>query len=174
MTFQVISDRIHAQQSTNTKMKNTPLSMFGDNGHSKRDIEEFNKIGKHFDVTELLILLEGWMDNQDLRDFTNFLEERFYSNFNEYVIEYNIRSLCGTKAYSAVVIDKKEFGSDFDDMLSYDTLHELEEDGSVYYLEQDLEGRRADKGNQGVFYDRAWVRSPKEAKEFLRYLEGNL
>jgi hypothetical protein len=32
----------------------------------------------------------------------------------------------------------------------------------------------ADKGNQGVFYDRAWVRSPKEAKEFLRYLEANL
>jgi hypothetical protein len=90
------------------------------------------------------------------------------------VIEYNIRSLCGNKAYSAVIIDKKEFGSDFDDMLSSCFTHELTEDGSVYYLEQDLEGRRADKGNQGVFYDRAWVRSPKEGREFLRYLEGNL
>jgi hypothetical protein len=50
----------------------------------------------------------------------------------------------------------------------------LIEDGSVYYLEQDLEGRRADKGNQGVIYDRAWVRSPQEGKEFLRYLEANL
>ena len=155
-------------------MKNKTLSMLGDNGHSKRYIEDFNKIGKHFDVTELLILLEGWMDDQDLRDFTNFLEERHYANFNEYVIEYNIRSLCGTKAYSAVIIDKKEFGSDFDDMLSYETRHEAIEDGSVYYLEQDLEGRRADKGNQGVIYDRAWVRSPKEGKEFLRYLESNL
>ena len=39
---------------------------------------------------------------------------------------------------------------------------------------EDLEGRRADKGNQNVFYDRAWVRSPKEGREFLRYLEANL
>ena len=148
--------------------------MFGDNGHSKRLIAKFNKIGKHFDVTELPILLESWMDEDDLDSFTTMLEERHYANFNEYVIEYNIRSLCGTKAYSAVIIDKKEFGSDFDDMLSYETLHELSEDGSVYYLEQDLEGRRADKGNQGVIYDRAWVRSPKEGKEFLRYLESNL
>ena len=148
--------------------------MFGDNGHSKRHIEDFNKIGKHFDVTELLILLEGWMDDQDLRDFTRFLENRFYSNFNEYVIEYNIRSLCGTKAYSAVIIDKKEFGSDFENMVSYSTTHELKEDGSVYYLEQDLEGRRAQEGNQGVIYDRAWIRSPKEGIEFLRYLEANL
>jgi hypothetical protein len=155
-------------------MKKTPLSMFGDNGHSERLIANFNKIGKHFDVTELPILLEYWMDDQDLESFTDMLFERYYANFNEYVIEYNIRSLCGTKAYSAVIIDKKEFGSDFDDMLSYETRHEAIEDGSVYYLEQDLEGRRADKGNQGVIYDRAWVRSPKEGKEFLRYLESNL
>jgi hypothetical protein len=155
-------------------MKNKPLSMFGDNGHSKRLIAKFNKIGKHFDVTELPILLEYWMDDGDLESFTDMLEERFHSNFNEYVIEYNIRSLCGTKAYSAVIIDKKEFGSDFDDMLSYENLHELQEDGSHYYLEQDMEGRRADKGNQGVIYDRAWIRSPKEGKEFLRYLEANL
>lgn len=148
--------------------------MFGDNGHSERLIANFNKIGKHFDVTELPILLEYWMDDQDLESFTDMLFERYYANFNEYVIEYNIRSLCGTKAYSAVIIDKKEFGSDFDDMLSYETRHEAIEDGSVYYLEQDLEGRRADKGNQGVIYDRAWVRSPKEGKEFLRYLESNL
>ncbi len=114
------------------------------------------------------------MDELDIREFTQMLEERFYSKFNEYVIEYNIRSLCGTKAYSAVIIDKKEFGSDFNDMLSYNSNHELEEDGSVYYLEQDLEGRRSDKGNQNIFYDRAWVRSPKEGKEFLRYLEANL
>ena len=148
--------------------------MFGDNGHSKRLIAKFNKIGKHFDVTELLLLLECWMDDRDLESFTDMLEERFHSNFNEYVIEYNIRSICGTKAYSAVIIDKKEFGSDFDDMLSYDTLRELEEDGSHYYLEKDLEGRRSDKGNQNIFYDRAWIRSPKEGKEFLRYLESNL
>jgi hypothetical protein len=113
------------------------------------------------------------MDNGDMESFIDMLTERFYSNFNEYVIEYNIRSLCGKKAYSAVIIDKKEFGSDFENMLYY-TTHELKEDGSVYYLEQDLEGRRADKGNQGVLYDRAWVRSPKEGKEFLRYLESNL
>lgn len=153
--------------------KQSNLYMYGDNGHDKKLIEKFNKIGKHFDVTELPNLLESWMDDQDLQDFTNFLEERRYSNFKEYVIEYNIRSLCGQKAYSAVIIDSKEFGSDFDDMFSYST-HELTEDGSIYYLEQDLEGRRADKGNQGVFYDRAWVRSPKEGKEFLRYLEANL
>ena len=114
------------------------------------------------------------MDNGDMESFTDMLKERFYSNFNEYVIEYNIRSLCGTKAYSAVIIDKKDFGSDFEDMLSYNTTHELKEDGSVYYLEQDLEGRRADKGNQCVIYDRAWIRSPQEGKEFLRYLESNL
>lgn len=148
--------------------------MLGDNGHSKRLIAKFNKIGKHFDVTELPLLLEYWMDDRDLESFTDMLEERFHSNFNEYVIEYNIRSICGTKAYSAVIIDKKEFGSDFDDMLSYDTLRNLEEDGSHYYLEKDLEGRRADKGNQNIFYDRAWIRSPKEGKEFLRYLESNL
>jgi len=114
------------------------------------------------------------MDELDMQSFAAHLENRYYANFNEYVIEYNIRSLCGTKAYSAVIIDKKEFGSDFEDMVSYNTTHEVKEDGSVYYLEQDLEGRRADKGNQNVFYDRAWVRSPKEGKEFLRYLESKL
>ena len=147
--------------------------MFGDNGHSKRLIAKFNKIGKHFDVTELPLLLESWMDEQDLESFTDMLEERFHSNFNEYVIEYNVRSLCGEKAYSATIIDKKEFGSDFEDMMMTWN-HGIEEDGSMYYLEQDLEGRRADKGNQGVIYDRVWVRSPKEGKEFLRYLESNL
>jgi hypothetical protein len=45
---------------------------------------------------------------------------------------------------------------------------------SMFYLEKDLEGRRADKGNQDVIYDRAWVLSPKDGKEFLRYLESNL
>ena len=153
---------------------NQPIRFFGDNGHNEKIVDRFNKIAKHFDVTGLPILLESWMDDNDLDSFTTMLEERFYSKFNEYVIEYNIRSLCGTKAYSAVIIDKKEFGSDFDDMLSYDSRHELSEDGSVYYLEQDLEGRRADKGNQNVFYDRAWIRSPKEGREFLRYLEANL
>ncbi len=149
------------------------MKFYGDKGHNPKVIERFNRIAKHFDVTELPELLESWMDNGDMESFIDMLTERFYSNFNEYVIEYNIRSLCGTKAYSAVIIDKKEFGSDFENMLYY-TTHELKEDGSVYYLEQDLEGRRADKGNQGVLYDRAWVRSPKEGKEFLRYLEANL
>jgi hypothetical protein len=153
-------------------MKNN-MKFHGDKGHNPKLIERFNRIAKRFDVTELPELLESWMDNGDMESFTGMLTERFYSNFNEYVIEYNIRSLCGKKAYSAVIIDKKDFGSDFEDMLSY-TTHELKEDGSVYYLEQDLEGRRADKGNQGVIYDRAWVRSPKEGKEFLRYLESNL
>lgn len=155
-------------------MKTPTIKFYGDNGHNKNLVDNFNKIAKHFDVTELPSLLESWMDEDDLDSFTTMMEERFYSKFNEYVIEYNIRSLCGQKAYSAVIIDKKEFGSDFEYMLSYDTLHELEEDGSVYYLEQDLEGRRANKGNQGVIYDRAWVRSPKEGKDFLRYLESNL
>ena len=150
------------------------IVFYGDKGHNPKIVEKFNRIAKHFDGTELPELLESWMDDRDIQSFTDMLKERHYSNFNEYVIEYNIRSLCGNKAYSAVIIDKKEFGSDFDDMLSYDTTHELTEDGSVYYLEQDLEGRRADKGNQGVFYDRAWVRSPKEGREFLRYLESVL
>ncbi len=153
------------------------IKFYGDKGHDPKLIKEFNQMAKHFDGTELPELLESWMDDTDIKSFTNMLKERFYSNFNEYVIEYNIRSLCGNKAYSAVIIDKKEFGSDFDDMLSYfgsTSTHELKEDGSVYYLEQDLEGRRADKGNQGVIYDRAWVRSPKEGREFLRYLEANL
>ena len=149
------------------------IVFYGDKGHDPILIEKFNQIAKHFDVTELPDLLECWMDNRDIESFTDMLKERFYSNFNEYVIEYNIRSLCGEKAYSAVIIDKKEFGSDFEDFISH-TTHEVKEDGSVYYLEQDLEGRRADKGNQGVLYDRAWVRSPKEGKEFLRYLESNL
>jgi hypothetical protein len=149
------------------------ITFYGDKGHDPKIIEKFNRITEHYDVTELPELLESWMDDRDIQSFTEMLTERHYADFNEYVIEYNIRSLCGTKAYSAVIIDKKEFGSDFEDMISYET-HELTEDGSVYYLEQDLEGRRADKGNQGVFYDRAWVRSPKEGKEFLRYLEGNL
>jgi hypothetical protein len=154
-------------------MGGSKMKFYGDKGHNPKVIERFNRIAKHFDVTELPELLESWMDNGDMESFIDMLTERFYSNFNEYVIEYNIRSLCGTKAYSAVIIDKKEFGSDFENMLYY-TTHELKEDGSVYYLEQDLEGRRADKGNQGVIYDRAWVRSPKEGKEFLRYLESNL
>ena len=152
----------------------TNMSFTGDLGHNPKIIEKYNRIAKRFDVTELPILLESWMDETDMHDFATHLENRFYSNFNEYVIEYNIRSLCGTKAYSAVIIDKKEFGSALDDMVSYNTAHEVKDDGSVYYLEQDLEGRRADKGNQGVIYDRAWVRSPKEGKEFLRYLEANL
>jgi hypothetical protein len=150
------------------------MSFTGDKGHNHKIIEKYNRIAKHFDVTELPDLLESWMDDTDMHDFATHLEERFYSNLNEYVIEYNIRSLCGKKAYSPVIIEKKDFGSDFDDMLSYSTTHELKEDGSVYYLEQDLEGRRADKGNQGVFYDRAWVRSPKDGKQFLRYLESIL
>ena len=150
--------------------------MYGDKGHNPKLIKNFNNIAKYFDVTELPELLESWMDDTDLESFTEMLEERVYSNFNEFVIEYNIRSLCGQKAYSPVILDvKKEFNQEtFDDMLSYDTLHELTSDGSVYYLEQDLEGRRADKGNQGIIYDRAWVRSPQEPKEFLRYLESVL
>jgi hypothetical protein len=59
------------------------------------------------------------MDNRDLESLTDMLRERFYSNFNEYVIEYNVRSRCGKKAYSAVIIDKKEFVSNFDFLLSY-------------------------------------------------------
>jgi hypothetical protein len=155
-------------------MEGSTMKFYGDKGHNPKIIEKYNRIAKHFDVTELPDLLECWMDERDIQSFTDMLTERFYSSFNEYVIEYNIRSLCGKKAYSAVIIDKKEFGSDFEDMVSSSFTHELAEDGSIYYLEQDLEGRRAGKGNQGVFYDRAWVRSPKEGKEFLRYLESNL
>ena len=149
------------------------IKFYGDNGHNPKLVEKFNKIAEKFDGTELPALLESWMDDVDLECFTNMLKERLYSNFNEYVIEYNIRSRCGTKAYSPVVLDKKEFGSDFENMMSYQN-HELTEDGSIYYLEQDLEGRRSDKGNQDVIYDRAWVRSPKEGREFLRYLESVL
>jgi membrane-associated HD superfamily phosphohydrolase len=140
----------------------------------------------------------GWDMNKTFNDFVfkikkelqrnkfldeDFNETYFYNHlkktgelleFKEYVIEYNVRSRCGKKAYSAVILDvKSEFSQDtFDDMLSYQT-HTLQSDGSHYYLEQDLEGRRAD-GGQNVFYDRAWVRSPREGKEFLRYLEQNL
>lgn len=150
------------------------MKFYGDKGHNLKVVEKFNQIAKRFDVTELPDLLESWMDETDMQSFAAHLENRYYSNFNEYVIEYNIRSLCGKKAYSAVIIDKKEFGSDLLSYFGSTSTHELKEDGSVYYLEQDLEGRRADKGNQGVIYDRAWVRSPKEGKEFLRYLEANL
>lgn len=149
------------------------IIFYGDRGHNPILVKKFNQVAKHFDSTELSQLLESWMDDTDLESFTDMLKDRIYSNFNEYVIEYNIRSLCGNKAYSPVILDKKEFGSDFDDMLSYQN-HELTEDGSIYYLEQDLEGRRAYKGNQNVIYDRAWVRSPKEGGEFLRYLESVL
>jgi len=149
------------------------MKFYGDKGHNPKVVERFNRVAKHFDVTELPDLLESWMDETDMHDFATHLENRHYVNFNEYVIEYNVRSLCGKKAYSAVIIDKKDFGTDdFEDMLSVCD-HQLD-DGSEYYLEQDLEGRRSDKGNQGVIYDRAWVRSPKEGKEFLRYLESNL
>lgn len=150
----------------------TNMSFTGDKGHNPVFIKRYNQIAERFDVTELPDLLESWMDDTDMLSFTTHLEDRYYANFNEYVIEYNVRSRCGEKAYSATIIDKKEFGSDFDDMLSVCN-HQLD-DCSEYYLEQDLEGRRADKGNQDVFYDRAWVRSPKEGKEFLRYLEANL
>lgn len=149
------------------------MKFYGDKGHNLKVVEKLNRIAKRFDVTELPDLLESWMDETDMQSFAAHLENRYYANFNEYVIEYNIRSLCGKKAYSAVIINKKEFGSDFEDMLSY-TTQEVKEDGSVYYLEQDLEGRRAQEGNQGVIYDRAWIRSPKEGIEFLRYLEANL
>ena len=153
---------------------NLPIKFYGDNGHNKKLVDKFNKIAKHFDVTEIPSLLESWMDNYDLDSFTTMLEERHYANFNEFVIEYNVRSLCGTKAYSAVILDVKAFGRDtFEDMMSY-AKHELTEDGSIYYLEQDLEGRRADKGNQGIIYDRAWIRTPQEEYDFLRYLESNL
>jgi hypothetical protein len=149
------------------------IKFVGDKGHDPKLVEKINQIGKHFDSSELPDLIESWMDDKDLESFTDMLKERMYSNFNEYVIEYNVRSRCGTKAYSAVIIDKKEFGSDFDNMISYQD-HELVDDGSIYYLEQDIEGRRTDKGNQDVIYDRAWVLSPKEGKEFLRYLESVL
>lgn len=154
-------------------MGGSKMKFYGDKGHNLKVVEKLNRIAKRFDVTELPDLLESWMDETDMQSFAAHLENRYYANFNEYVIEYNIRSLCGKKAYSAVIIDKKEFGSDFEDMLSY-TTQEVKEDGSVYYLEQDLEGRRAQEGNQGVIYDRAWIRSPKEGIEFLRYLEANL
>jgi hypothetical protein len=154
-------------------MGGSKMKFYGDKGHNPKVVERFNRVAKHFDVTELPDLLESWMDETDMHDFATHLENRHYVNFNEYVIEYNVRSLCGKKAYSAVIIDKKDFGTDdFEDMLSVCD-HQLD-DGSEYYLEQDLEGRRSDKGNQGVIYDRAWVRSPKEGKEFLRYLESNL
>lgn len=154
-------------------MGGSKMKFYGDKGHNLKVVEKLNRIAKRFDVTELPDLLESWMDETDMQSFAAHLENRYYANFNEYVIEYNIRSLCGKKAYSAVIINKKEFGSDFEDMLSY-TTQEVKEDGSVYYLEQDLEGRRAQEGNQGVIYDRAWIRSPKEGIEFLRYLEANL
>jgi hypothetical protein len=154
-------------------MKTQSIKLYADNGHDPKLINEFNRIAENFDVTELPSLLQTWMDNRDLESLTDMLRERFYSNFNEYVIEYNVRSRCGKKAYSAVIIDKKEFGSNFDDMLSYESC-EKSDDMSMFYLEKDLEGRRADKGNQDVIYDRAWVLSPKDGKEFLRYLESNL
>ena len=152
--------------------EDSKLSLHGDNAHSKNTIAAFNRIARRFDKTDLPDLLESWLDDQDIQEFTNFLANKFYRNFKEYVIEYNIRSLCGQKAYSAVIIDAKEFGDSFGDNL-YNCDHQLK-DGSEYYLEQDLEGRRADKGNQGIIYDRAWVHSPQEGKDFLRYLESNL
>lgn len=153
-------------------LEDSKLSLYGDSRHSKNTIAKFNRIGRRFDKIDLPDLLESWLDDQDIQDFTDFLKNKFYRNFKEYVIEYNIRSLCGQKAYSAVIIDAKEFGDSFGDNI-YNCDHQLQ-DGSEYYLEQDLEGRRADEGNQNIIYDRAWIHSPREGKDFLRYLEANL
>lgn len=147
--------------------------------------DTFNKTGWDMNKTfsDFIFKIEMELQRNKFLD-KDFNETYFYTHlkktgelleFKEYVIEYNIRSGCGKKAYSAVVIldVKNEFNQDtFDDMMSYET-HHLQSDGSHYYLEQDLEGRRGD-GGQNVIYDRAWVRSPREGKDFLRYLEQNL
>lgn len=144
-----------------------------ENAHSQKVIDKLNSIwNKNPDAWWILSEMQKHFDNFELDYFAEHLQSRLPK---EYVIEYNIRSLCGNKAYSAVVLDiDKEFSREsFNDMISY-ARHKTK-DGSVYYLEQDLEGRRADKGNQSsIIYDRAWVRSPMEGKEFLRYLENQL
>lgn len=86
---------------------------------------------------------------------------------NEFVIEYNVLSKCKGKAYSASILNVlSDFNQDtFDDMFSHKQFEE-------YYLEQNLDGMR--KNGQGVWYDRAWVRSEKTPQEFIKYLEDRL
>jgi hypothetical protein len=142
-----------------------------ENSHSQKVIDKLNFIWKkNPDAWWILSEMQLYFDNCELDCFAEHLQSRLPK---EYVIEYNVRSLCGTKAYSAVVLDvEKEFSQKtFNDMISY-ARHKTK-DGSIYYLEQDLEGRRGD-GGQGILYDRVWVRSPMEGKDFLRYIEKNL
>ena len=49
------------------------MKFYGDKGHNPRLIERFNRIAKHFDVTELPDLLESWMDNGDMESFIDML-----------------------------------------------------------------------------------------------------
>lgn len=151
------------------KKKLSPFTT--DNAHSQKVIDKLNSVWhKNQDAWWILSEMQLYFDDFELDCFAEHLQSRLP---REYVIEYNIRSLCGKKAYSAVVLDvEKEFSQDtFKDMICF-ARHKTK-DGSIYYLEQDLEGRRGD-GGQNIFYDRAWVRSPMEGKDFLRYLEKNL
>lgn len=142
-----------------------------ENAHSQKVIDKLNSIwNKNPDAWWILSEMQKHFDNFELDCFAEHLHHELP---NEFVIEYNVRSLCGKKAYSAVVLSvEKEFSKEmFNDMVSH-ARHKTK-DGSIYYLEQDLEGRRGD-GGQNIFYDRAWVRSKMEGKDFLRYLESNL
>lgn len=152
-------------------MKNQISPFTTENAHSQKVIDKLNFIwNKNPDAWWILSEMQKHFNDSELEYFAEHLKHELP---NEFVIEYNVRSLCGKKAYSAVVLDvNKEFSQEnFNDMISYARHKTI--DGSIYYLEQDLDGRRGD-GGQGVFYDRAWVRSPMEGKDFLRYLENNL
>ena len=53
-----------------------------DNGHNQEVIARFNRIAKHFDLTELPSLLQSYMDDQDISSFSEMMEERISANQN--------------------------------------------------------------------------------------------
>ncbi len=125
-------------------------------------LNRFNRVLKIYTKEDIALYLQDFFEEDEIEGFVDMLENRF----NEFVVEFNIQSACGTKSYSATIIPKEKFGQEmFDDMISHKQFAE-------YYLEQNLTGER--RNNKSVVYDRAWVRTDKTLQEFLEYLEDRL
>jgi hypothetical protein len=134
-----------------------------ENEHNPKIIDKLNSILHKTDPSWILMEMQCYFDDAELGGFADHLESRIPK---DYVIEYNVRSMCGQKAYSAVAIPVEAFGQmTFNEMISHKNFKE-------YYLEQDLEGKRSN--GQDVLYDRAWVRSSDDPENFIKYLENRL
>ena len=51
------------------------------NGHNSEVVKDFNNIANKFETSELLeIILKNWCDDEDLKDITELLKDRYITS----------------------------------------------------------------------------------------------